>query len=175
MSKPALFKVVADEYAAVEDPYLKAGVPYVLSVGRSALTFVPKSCFACAKTHTVMLSAVADCKKIVNAGVKLSLGIEVEGFTHKLWVEGGDEEASLACYSKIQSMRHFLVNGEVLVAGWINPLTKAVSFYEKNTTLRLFATMSKLVIAGAGVEAKPEVINDVEGQTWSRWGRRSMA
>lgn len=162
--KPALFKVCADEYAAVPDPYLKPAIPYVLSVGRSALTFVPKSCFACAKTHTVMLSAVIDCKKIVNAPQKLSLGIQAESHMHKLWVEGGDEDETVACFSKIQSMRHFLVNGEVLVAGWINPLTKAINYYEKNTALRLFAMEQKLRSAVAGTK-KEEAIVGVEGQT----------
>lgn len=153
--KPAIFTVIADEYAKEPDSYLKPAIPYTLSVSRTQLSFVPKSCLACAKSYTVNLEQVEKCYKIVNAPQVLSLGMgmvgnddQPSGYSHKLWVVGGDE-VTLACFDKIESMR-YLLRGEVLIAGYINPFDKSINFYPPDTAKRLFKQTENLQYKAQG-------------------------
>lgn len=158
--KPAMYTVMADEFAKSPDVFLKPVIPYVLSVSRKHLSFVPKSCFACAKSYSVELAQVKRCYKIVNAPQVLGLGLDMaptedqpEGYSHKLWVVGFDEATS-ACHAKIESMI-YLLKGEVIIAGLLSPVDKSITMFHPDAAKRLFKIGQEMQIKATG-EVKEE-------------------
>jgi len=166
-----------DKYAAEPDSVLaKKGKNFLLTIGAEAITITPQACCA-GKPYVLPLSMVKEAKSVGNKYSMPSLVIVAEKsvpapvdditgevpldadgnpymvaeqFVHKFFVEGAAEEIQNVCDKTDAQLR--LLNGQVLVAGWIDPLKSQTvgGYFSPADAKQLFETESAMITCTIG-------------------------
>jgi hypothetical protein len=164
--KPTVFPVRMEVDAMVPGAlggFPGVAAPFKLSVSATTLTFAPKCCgiACCGQPYTVSLSQVKLSKMVSVPYTAPGMVIQVEQERHvalglKLWMDGGSKSLE-ECFDTIEAMRK-LVIGQVLIAGSMEmsaaPSARAITYYPRDATRRIYELQTKLTTAKVDEMAK---------------------
>jgi hypothetical protein len=157
------WKVTIDEYAKVLDTELKPGGRYFMTVLATHINFVPiMACGikCCAKGYDLLLDKVDGLEEVPSEFSMKSLVIKLKNEPveeeeeepglpyHKLWVDGSDADLA-ACMEKIKSMNR-LLEGDVVISGYIDSATCEPTFFPATVGVQIFHAERSLTTAAVG-------------------------